>query len=460
MRILAIIALLILASNAAAAPGQPTVSSGTIANGNSITITGTGFGVNGPTVVLYDSFDQGATGANIATTSNSATVGNWSELGETIQTYSTDYAVSGSKAMKIDWSTASAGGPQLNYPNVQNSDLLISWWQYMPSNKNVPGTNHEDGPNWKWFWIGDSGDGWPWGSDYVTTLLSNTDFTAIIGIFAADDTDTPVRDGGSWYDSIFRKGTWMRYTVALKNATSGGYIWNQEVSSAGNAVQFNLTNIVTAHSTDPWNVLTLPGFGRVDTTAAAYYDDVYVATGAGARARVEIGNASTYAACTNLTLLTPTSWSDTTIQATVRQGSFAAGSAYLYVVDWTGAVSPSRAITIGSGGGDTTAPSTTISTTDPSAISSDSLTVTGSASDVVGVSGCKWRRSSAPDGSNGTSCTGTTSFSCTTSGYSSGSNILYVGCYDAAGNYGSDSIVVNYTPSGSIVSLGTVIIGR
>lgn len=96
-----------------------------------------------------------------------------------------------------------------------------------------------------------------------------------------------------------------------------------------------------------------------------------------------------------------------------------------------------------SGSGDTTPPSVTIATTDPSTISADSLTATGTASDGTGVSGCKWRVGSAPDASNGTACTGTTSFSCATSGYSEGANTLYVGCYDAAGNYGSDSITVN-----------------
>jgi hypothetical protein len=96
---------------------------------------------------------------------------------------------------------------------------------------------------------------------------------------------------------------------------------------------------------------------------------------------------------------------------------------------------------------DTTPPSVTIATADPSNIITDSLTVTGSASDAVGVSGCKWRRTSAPDADNGTACTGTTSFSCETSGYAEGANTLYVGCYDAAGNYGSDSITVNLDSS-------------
>jgi hypothetical protein len=96
---------------------------------------------------------------------------------------------------------------------------------------------------------------------------------------------------------------------------------------------------------------------------------------------------------------------------------------------------------------DTTAPATTIaSPVGPATIYSPSLLVTGTATDAVGVVGCKWRRTLAPNASNGTLCTGTTSFSCSTSGYSQGANTLYVGCFDAAGNYGSDSMVVNYYP--------------
>ncbi len=95
---------------------------------------------------------------------------------------------------------------------------------------------------------------------------------------------------------------------------------------------------------------------------------------------------------------------------------------------------------------DITAPSVSISTSDPSAIITDALTVTGTASDAVGVTECKYRIGAAPDGSNGMACTGTTSWSCSTSGYSVGANTLYVGCTDAAANWGAgDSITVNYT---------------
>jgi hypothetical protein len=99
---------------------------------------------------------------------------------------------------------------------------------------------------------------------------------------------------------------------------------------------------------------------------------------------------------------------------------------------------------------DTTPPIVIIATADPTKIHISSLTVTGISSDAVGVSGCKWRRTLAPNASNGTLCTGTTSFSCATSGYSQGANTLFVGCFDAAGNYGNDSMVVNYYPPLSV----------
>ena len=101
--------------------------------------------------------------------------------------------------------------------------------------------------------------------------------------------------------------------------------------------------------------------------------------------------------------------------------------------------------------GDTTPPVVTISTSDPQAISEDSLSVSGTASDAVGVTSCKYRIGAAPDDSNGTALSGTTTWSGTASGFSEGANTLYCGCTDAAGNWGSDSITVNYTlppPSG------------
>lgn len=94
-------------------------------------------------------------------------------------------------------------------------------------------------------------------------------------------------------------------------------------------------------------------------------------------------------------------------------------------------------------GGDTTAPTVTITTSDPQNIVSDSLYVYGTSEDIVGVTVCKYRIGAAPDNSSGVTTTGTTSWNATTTGYSQGANTLYVGCRDAAGNWGTDTITVN-----------------
>lgn len=117
------------------------------------------------------------------------------------------------------------------------------------------------------------------------------------------------------------------------------------------------------------------------------------------------------------------------------------------------------------GGSDTTAPYTYISSSDPSYISSDLLSVTATCTDNVGVTSAKWRMSAAPDVSNGTACTcddGTCdetseAVTCSTSGYTRGANTLYVGCGDAVPNWGAgDSIVVNYNLPATVTNLKIV----
>jgi hypothetical protein len=94
-------------------------------------------------------------------------------------------------------------------------------------------------------------------------------------------------------------------------------------------------------------------------------------------------------------------------------------------------------------GADTTSPTVTISTADPSNITSDSLSISGTASDANGISQCKYRIGAAPTETQGTVISGTTSWSGTATGFSQGANTLYVGCDDPSDNWGSDSITVN-----------------
>jgi hypothetical protein len=102
------------------------------------------------------------------------------------------------------------------------------------------------------------------------------------------------------------------------------------------------------------------------------------------------------------------------------------------------------------GASDTTPPTPTISTSGPITSTDGTATVefscTANCDDLAGY---KWRIGSAPDASNGTTCTSPA----TITGLSVGSNTVYIGAGDAAGNWGSDSITVNYSPVATTISI-------
>lgn len=73
-----------------------------------------------------------------------------------------------------------------------------------------------------------------------------------------------------------------------------------------------------------------------------WVDDVYIDF---TRARVEIGDAATWAACTHRELQIPTAWSSTSITAVVNAGTFSSFTGcYLYVVEATGNVTGGYAL--------------------------------------------------------------------------------------------------------------------
>lgn len=89
---------------------------------------------------------------------------------------------------------------------------------------------------------------------------------------------------------------------------------------------------------------------------------------------------------------------------------------------------------------DTTAPTVSITTSDPSSSTTSSISIAWTDSDDTGVTSRKWRIGSAPDATHGTEATSPA----TITGLQPGNNTVYIGAADLAGNWGSDSITVNY----------------
>lgn len=154
-------------------------------------------------------------------------------------------------------------------------------------------------------------------------------------------------DGASTHTSM-TKGVWHSLEFEFRDSdinTGNGEIrmWFDGVKKLD--VNNMITRKVHANFKRPYNVGFYDSWNDTNTDDDFYYiDDVFIDN---SWARVMLGNASTFDACTVREIQPTRTWSDTTISVRANPGSFTTGqTAYLYVVDAAGVPSPGYAITI------------------------------------------------------------------------------------------------------------------
>jgi hypothetical protein len=324
----------------AAAPEVSCVS-GSVQDQGVITVVGAGFGQVGPNVVVFDDFEKGTVGEPISTGPASAQVGQWDALNTGVPRYGDEHRVSGTQAFKADFTVDSNQQAFSALPDG-TTEIFYSWWQFVPTGHNYAGENSIDLLNWKVVWLlgDDSFAGGTGDDDILLAFLGDGAApTAVLGGNCSVYTE-----GAIWPDIQTTKGEWKRLWLwdrGRTDATGALRIWElrdtgvvQHVDEAG------VPTLPTTCGADPrqWETVSFNGYGRLTPAPAdAFLDDFYLATGPGAQARIEIGNAATYAGSTKLTVATPTAWSDGAISATVWRGAFAAGEqAYVFVFDAEG----------------------------------------------------------------------------------------------------------------------------
>jgi len=316
-----------------------TGASGTLAEGTSLTVTGSGFGATGPTVAFFENFESGTSGANIA--AGAATVGSWNRGNPGYATFTaySGWPHGGTKCMMNNWDVPVAepnnvdAAPKVTF--TATDEIYYQFWTMVPSGKVLPGDDctggNPYGCNWKLTWMN-------YGvNTYVSAVVLNCTLTW--GYWFGNDGYERAGD----YEGTFQMaaGTWTRFDFYHKasSATTGILTGNELDSVHGLVNHINVTGVKTAmEAGNVYDYLLIPGYGRGQTTnGITVYDDVYIARGTGARARVEVGDAATYVTCKNLTTLTVDSWANTSITATVRKGSFSSlTDKYLYVIDSSG----------------------------------------------------------------------------------------------------------------------------
>lgn len=351
------IILTILLSSPVDSQGAPSIKSlsGVIADEELITITGSGFGSHGPNVLLFDDFEKGTNGNKISTGLGIAQVGKWSHIQSNCDdsdarypVYTSEWRHSGLNSMKSDWATSircqePAILMRLDFPGT--TEVFYSFWTMVPVGKNVPGDQKNGrnpiGPNWKLSWLFNAPFGNDHMNDYVSAVVLQENLgTGYTGWLCSND-HSPARETGGELGDHMTKGEWSRFDIYHRGGVSDGILAGFQIDSSHGIVQkVNKINVFTLENGYEWNTLTIPGYGRGYTqNAVTLYDDVYVATGPGARARVEIGNLPTYTKCLNIAIATVSTWSHDRVTAIIRQGSFTHGQkAFLYVIDASGAV--------------------------------------------------------------------------------------------------------------------------
>jgi hypothetical protein len=314
---------------------------GAVQDGSSITIAGAGFGDTGPNVVMFDDFEGGTPGEPIALGAGSAALGEWVLLGSGTPRYGDEFTVSGERSFHADFSADSNQQAFVDLP-ADTTEIFYSWWQYVPEGNRFPGQDNVDHLNWKVIWLlgDDALGGGTHDDDLFLAFLPPND--APTGTFGGNC--SVYRDRSRWPAIDLRRGTWKHLAVwdrGRTDATGALRIW--ELRDDGVALHVDESGVQTlptdcGAAPHRWERVSFNGYGRLTPGPSnAYLDDFYLAVGPAAQARVEIGNAATYAASTELTVTTPTEWSDGSIATTVRAGTFAAGEiGYVYVFDAAG----------------------------------------------------------------------------------------------------------------------------
>jgi len=338
---------------------------GNIADGQTIAISGSNFG-GGPTVVVFDDFESGDGSDSQPIPLTSPEVGKWSSYTTAAHPTYSSYARSGKHGFRITDPTASdPGNPNVSMGSFtellpgETTEFFVAYSFFVPPGTTFPGASTPGTlppfSSWKAFWMFDGPTGF--------TGKGQADLwaPAWAGFWQLGGNSGAVLKNLGPLGDWFSFKNWNRFAVWAKaNASapvrSPGTIFVQATSLDKGHSESTWSDRSpfqgpTAFNNPPssgkWDRFTVPGwYGSGDNTHNQMtYDDIYVAAGPNAAARVEIGDAPTYKGSRTLAISTPQTWSDDKIVFTLRAGPFTDFShAYLYVVDANNNVSKGYAI--------------------------------------------------------------------------------------------------------------------
>ncbi|HMN19009.1 MAG TPA: hypothetical protein PKA31_00225 [Candidatus Moranbacteria bacterium] len=338
------------AQTAFAAPSISSVSNA-LRHGQSVTISGNGFGIKNPVAPLkWDPVDGMYAGLS---NGNRIPVGAsypWNEgyAGEspyykTINPrgkWTAKYSNNPNSNIDAAHEWAAVGGEV--FPEANNKSMYVTWWNWVSAN----GTLDNSQNKFTRFT--------PTGQWEIASIIWSPEHTT------GYDFSQGYRFG-AWHESFINRGAWNRMEKILDNGSLPYHprirlsVNNEEFLDcysgkvdcmSGGASEGNLASINGIGALG-W----MPEFDYSPDAATVDFGEIYVDN---TLARVEICESSTKAASSHCEIQLPQNqWADTALEISVNQGSFSDGSsAYLYVVDANGSANASGyPITFGSSQG-------------------------------------------------------------------------------------------------------------
>jgi hypothetical protein len=331
--------------------------SGTATHGQSITITGTGFGTKSKALPsVWDDFETGSLGSNVAGTRPEINYYNsaWNSPYRSPVFSNSITRPRSSRSVYHDHVNDTGANSAIDLGvRHQNDRYYISFWFYFDQVNAYWSDNIKP-----WLIYGNVNDHYIYGAWGEADQAAGGSYRW--AVYDGLGENNHPANGGAWAESTSNiknlEGRWVRLEQWVVQSTPGQFNGvYRTVFHTGSSIVTALdrSNVCTRHSTDQryYHRPTFWGYQRHTNGSQfnIYTDDIYIDD---TLARVEIGNAQTWGACTHREIQIPTAWAAGEIAVTINQGAFSAGStAYLFVVDADGVVSDGYEITLGSSAG-------------------------------------------------------------------------------------------------------------
>lgn len=301
-----------------AAPSISSVDSSQLSQGI-VTVNGSGFGA-GAKIEVYDDFEHIGVATGDTLKIDQALVGQWSDSPYYKAIYD-NFSLSGKHSAKL-WDSANSVNAQIRHTfSSPIQSVYMSYWVAIPPGYPFPGNDNDYGgfskdSSWKLAWLIDQ--------DYKgnsSDVCVPTHVGQGRAMLAGNDwnLDGGIPDFPSWWSF----GNWIRVSVWLhaeptSPTTSGEIAFSTWSKEFGHSVYRRNQAVFDADgtTTKQYQYINFPGWirGFMNNNGRPLYDDIYVASGPNAFARVELTDSTNYTNSTKFAVQKVLSWSDNQIK--------------------------------------------------------------------------------------------------------------------------------------------------